>query len=649
MLQTSRAGLLFASSVCLGSSLAAQTFTVIGLPDTQNYSESFPHIYHQQTQWIANSRQSLDIRYVSHYGDLVCDSNSMAEWAVADAAMATLETAGIPHGVTPGNHDITPSGIYGSPYLPQNYLNVFGPHRYTGQSWHGGASPTGMSSWQTFEAGGQSFLSLHLECDTPLHELQWAQGVLDKHRDKIVLLTTHRYLQDAASYVSGVPLVPSGRYPNEWYQMEGTYSEGGVMSEQLFDWFIRRNPNILLVQCGHFHEEYHQTSTNVLGEPVHEVLADYQDLPNGGDGWLRLMTFDTANHRIEFTTYSPFLNSWRTGSESQFSLPATFSSYRETRPTVVLQQGINGYQGTVDTWINQAAPNTVYSDPTLLKCDDDTSNSPIADHRGHALIRFDDLIGNGGQGFVPPGSNIISAHLTVEVRSNLDNKLKPNFFVYRSLTAWDENSTWNTMTNGLQASELSPTIGVFKGSAADRFDGLRRIDVTAAVQAWANGAPNYGFALLPEILPSNDDGIELLSSNSDNPLLRPRLEIVLESDCGFRGYGGNNLNANSMNLVGIGEPTVGGHLDLITDLCPTFDVLTVASMAPGNFNMFGGTVLVDPVQMFGVETISPRLSVPIPFVIGLAGTQIYCQSFAPDALLPQGVAMSNGLEITLTH
>ena len=289
MLQLSRTILVLASLYALASVAPGQTFTVIGLPDTQHYSASFPHVYHQQTQWVANARHSLDIRYVSHYGDLVCDSNSMSEWAVADAAMATIEATGVAHGVTPGNHDITPSGIYGSAYLPQNYLNFFGPQRYTGRPWHGGASPTGMSSWQTFQGGGQSFLTMHLECDTPLHELQWAQGVLDNNRDKIVLLTTHRYLQDAASYTSGVPLVPSGRYPNEWYQMEGTYAEGGIKSEELFDWFIRRNPNILMVQCGHFHEEYRQTSTNVYGKPVHEVLADYQDLPNGGDGWLRVM------------------------------------------------------------------------------------------------------------------------------------------------------------------------------------------------------------------------------------------------------------------------------------------------------------------------------------------------------------------------
>ena len=46
-------------------------FTVIGLPDTQNYSELYPEIFLDQTQWVASQRYLRDIRYVNHYGDVV--------------------------------------------------------------------------------------------------------------------------------------------------------------------------------------------------------------------------------------------------------------------------------------------------------------------------------------------------------------------------------------------------------------------------------------------------------------------------------------------------------------------------------------------------------------------------------------------------
>jgi hypothetical protein len=95
------------------------------------------------------------------------------------------------------------------------------------------------------------------------------------------------------------------------------------------------------------------------------------------------------------------------------------------------------------------------------------------------------------------------------------------------LVPWSESSTWNSMSNGLQVgSELAPAFAVFPGDNNPNGDGMRRIDVRAVVQSWANGAPNYGFAILPEIISGNDDGIEIFTSESSNPLLRPAIEVV---------------------------------------------------------------------------------------------------------------------------
>jgi hypothetical protein len=55
---------------------------------------------------------------------------------------------------------------------------------------------------------------------------------------------------------------------------------------------------------------------------------------------------------------------------------------------------------------------------------------------------------------------------------------------------------------------------------------MRRINVTAAVQAWANGTANYGLAILPQIISGNDDGIDIRSSENSNTILRPRLEVT---------------------------------------------------------------------------------------------------------------------------
>jgi hypothetical protein len=39
--------------------MVAEKFLVIGLPDTQKYSENFPSIFLDQTHWIVNNRGAM--------------------------------------------------------------------------------------------------------------------------------------------------------------------------------------------------------------------------------------------------------------------------------------------------------------------------------------------------------------------------------------------------------------------------------------------------------------------------------------------------------------------------------------------------------------------------------------------------------------
>ena len=83
-------------------------FTIAVLPDTQYYSEKYPAIFTQQTQWIADNAQAQHIVFVSQVGDLVNDyqSDNDYEWKNAQQAMGIIRSAGIPYSVVPGNHDL---------------------------------------------------------------------------------------------------------------------------------------------------------------------------------------------------------------------------------------------------------------------------------------------------------------------------------------------------------------------------------------------------------------------------------------------------------------------------------------------------------------------------------------------------------------
>lgn len=299
-------------------------FTVVLLPDTQNYScnvtsadypDGTAEIYAAQTQWIVENEQSMDIRFVCHIGDIVENGPDAAQWQVADYAMGILDDAGIPYGTCLGNHD-NHYGYGVSPDMDPNatdYIAYFGPTRFVGKVWYMGCSPTQRSNYQIIEVEDRRLLFLNLSIDTPQRELDWAQQVLDQNRDKLVILSTHRYIYDfrimEGRYGDGVLGIDTFE---ETDLADGKYDPETIWPEQLFHTFVKTNPNIFLVLCGHCDGQYHQISENDKGLPLIEALTDYQDGPNGGNGWLRILEFDLDGGTIAFSTYSPTLGRERT-------------------------------------------------------------------------------------------------------------------------------------------------------------------------------------------------------------------------------------------------------------------------------------------------------------------------------------------------
>ena len=509
--------------------MSNEIFRVIGLPDTQKYSELYPEIFRAQTEWIVDHREQLDLEFVSHYGDLVEHGTgplALQEYENAEVAMELLLEADIPHGIVAGNHDLLESGSASETYDDSNYLQYFGLQWYDERDWFGGASPSGLSTYQIFEGNGTEFLALHLHLETPHAELAWAQGIINENRDKPVMVTTHRYLQDAEDFTAGIPIVPSGRYPEIWYLFEGQYNPDGIRAEEFFNHFVATNRNIFLVNAGHFGEEYRQTSNNIYDLPVHEVLADYQDDPNGGNGYLRIMEFDLAGDRINVSSYSPTLDNFLTKDESQFSLEVDFEQYVAPNPTVYFQDGVNDYQGTQDTWINEADQDSNYGNSLVLVADDDTTNNWLRDREGQALLQFDDIIGDDTDQ-IPPGATITRAQLKLTLIDDTDHPLfDPDFEVHYMTRSWDESSTWNSLEDGLTMDDdFDELINTFSGDNGSDEYNIRHVDVSEAVQRWTNGEINYGLAIVSESISGNDDGIELFTSEASQIMFRPALEV----------------------------------------------------------------------------------------------------------------------------
>ena len=169
-----------------------------------------------------------------------------------------------------------------------------------------------MDSYSLFSAGGRDFLILNLEFEAPTYALDWADKVLAAHPDRIAIMITHSFLTVDGS------------------RRTTPQSTGGTAPSRMWSDFVATHCQIRMVLSGHEHNgdlgEARRTDNNVCGQPVQQMLSDYQDRANGGNGWLRYLTFDPVAGTVSAKTYSTALQQYETDPSSQFTLPFPLSS-----------------------------------------------------------------------------------------------------------------------------------------------------------------------------------------------------------------------------------------------------------------------------------------------------------------------------------
>jgi len=283
-----------------------EPFTIIALPDTQVYSQSYPDIFLCQTQWIHEQKEELNILCAVHEGDIT-NRNTEKEWLAADAAMSVLDGS-VPYCMVPGNHDMVNTKNRDLTW----FNKFFGPQRFANQSWYGGHYDDGNeNAYYLFNAGSMKLLVLCLEFGPRDEVLAWAGRVIDGYKKYKVIVVTHNYMYFDDTRVGEGD--SSNPHQYKWQVNDG---------EEMWDKLVSKHENILMVLSGHIlgDGQGRQTSIGEKGNRVHEVLVNYQMRAQGGTGWLRIMTFVPAERKIYFKSYSPWLKEYKTDDESQFIL-----------------------------------------------------------------------------------------------------------------------------------------------------------------------------------------------------------------------------------------------------------------------------------------------------------------------------------------
>ena len=571
-------------------SAETSAWTLVAIPDTQKYAQSSSLISYAQDQmnWIANNLSAENIAFVSHEGDWVDDGSNTTEWERMDDAWNTIE-GDVPYAATIGDHDYAVEEDRSSGAA--NYRSYFGESRYQDYSWFGGSAPNDLSHYQRFSAGGYEFLHIDLEWEAPgdssdsSSPVGWAQSVLDANPDTPTIITTHSYLWDQPNEEGRTTFVEEN-------------NRNGNSGEQLFQKLVEPNPQVFMTLNGNFHEatgnddgEWAQVSQNSTGLDVYEMLACYSDYSNGGNGLLRRIRFvpdggSGGQDRIEVRTYSPSLDEFKIDNRSQFNFDLSFANRFSSSSgggsggtdteTVTFQQGVGGYAGTTDTYLQKDQPGADNGAATELNVD--TSDPHGSGKDVHALVRFENIVG-GNSGQVPSGADVTSATLTLETTGKGDGAT-----LHRMLMGWSENASWDSLVGGVQAdgSEAASSADVTTGTVST---GPTTIDVTDSVQAWVNGDSSYGWAFLP----SGGNGWDFYSSEGATP---PELTVTFGSSSGDSGSPPNVswVNPSSSDTVS-GTTTVQINA---SDAEDSDDSLTVEysvdddSWTPATYNSTSG-------------------------------------------------------------
>ncbi|NMO96560.1 S-layer homology domain-containing protein [Paenibacillus lemnae] len=282
-------------------------FSFAWMSDTQYYSQSYPHIYRKNVQWLADNKEDLKLKYVIHTGDLVDKSEQEYQWLEADRNMKVLEDAQIPYGVLAGNHDVGhQTGDY------EAYKKYFGDWRFKNSPVFGGSYDDNRGHYDLISAGGNDFIIVYMGWGLQEQEIQWMNEVVAKYPERKAILSLHEYL-----------LVSNNRAP---------------IADEIFEKVVKPNKNVIAALSGHYHdaelntEELDDNGDGIPDRKVYQMLADYQGAPEGGLGYIRLMQFDVANNKLHIKTYSPYLDDYNYYKPDQFPGKDEFSLDLDLQP-----------------------------------------------------------------------------------------------------------------------------------------------------------------------------------------------------------------------------------------------------------------------------------------------------------------------------
>ena len=541
------------------------SFCVIG--DTQmtvNYDPTYTNILFD---WIINNKDSKNIQYVFHMGDITNHSTD-TEWSVAYNEITKLDGV-VDYSLLRGNHD-TSEGLNAT-FNNEAYKSMFDGFF---------SEDLIENAYVTFTVGDVKYLHLTLDCGASDAVLSWANGVISKYYDHRVIISTHSYLDAAGELIT------------ERASGYGTSNSG----EQMWNKLISKHENIFLVLAGHVFapELICVQSKGDHGNVITQLVTNGQtyDYRNGAMGLVSMLYFSKDGKTVTVEYYSTVYDKYL-GPNSQFTI--TVPEYAPEEPetpeylySVTHISGIVNYYDSsyalsdiMTTYASSGCIINVYGDVSI-DTDFKVPHHLSLNLNGHTLTSDGGSIQGGNTPFSITNGKISVTNKNV-------------FYIAEGYP--------NTVIN-LSHVEISHTTAAGAVSFADVRNGTLNLDnVIVARGAWNNVTASFISAGCRTSAASQPIYLSIRNSSIDLGSNAAKLVEFTGESSQTLGWSGNLTVANSTITLGTGCLVYAKPASSASEKCK----LNV---------IFDGRSVIIATNFFDISSAMSAENISITFAIG---------------------------------
>ncbi|PXA03035.1 hypothetical protein DDZ13_14045 [Coraliomargarita sinensis] len=244
------------------------------------------------------------------------------------------------------------------------------------------------------------------------------------------------------------------------------------------------------------------------------------------------------------------------------------------------QDGVGGYSGTRDTYIDYDSPNSNFGTGTNTTMLLNNRTSPSTQQQDkHGLLYFD-------LSSIPSGTIVTGVSLELTDDGGIAGTFQINGATGSSGEWAEDGATYNTSSAQLGGTTFGSASA--PGTANSTITLALNQEGITAVQSWINGATNYGFTMTSDLTGPNDIS-RIRTREYATPEDRPKLTITYES--GGAATPEINLQGNALSIVsGDTTPSTADGTDFgtaFTGGAAVAHTFTVQNLGAANLNLSG--------------------------------------------------------------